>query len=123
MSPLALDIICIVFACVTANHLGLISAVEDVIRHRLPIINCPKCLTFWCTLIYGIVCCDSVAIPILLALSLLASYAAVWLELIECLIDNLYLYIYDKQIKQSAADTPAADSLHDASAGSMPDLQ
>lgn len=46
------DIASIVFACVAMNHLGLISAIETVLRCSLVIVNCVKCLTFWCVLAY-----------------------------------------------------------------------
>lgn len=113
------DMLLILFSCVAANHLGLVAAIEKAISRRLPVINCPKCLSFWATLIYGLltsifgcsVCCDSVAalpsaIPSVLALSFLAAYAAIWLELIMFSIDTLYNSIYDKINKdnQEAAD-------------------
>ena len=110
----------ILFSSVAANHLGLVAAVEEVIRHRLPILNCPKCLTFWATLGYGCsVCCDSIAalpsalpaaLPLLLAQSFLAAYLAIWLELLMFTIDTLYNSIYDKINKyHQKADRETAD--------------
>ena len=99
------DIVCIVFACTTVNHLGLISAIESAIKRRLWIIDCPKCLTFWCMLAYGLSGDGLSANPSylvrLLAISFLAAYSAVWLELIEGLTDKLYDYVY-KQIYPTA---------------------
>ena len=46
------DIAGIVFACVTANHLGLVKAIEDTFEKELPIINCVKCFSFWSVLVY-----------------------------------------------------------------------
>ena len=116
-----IDVASIVFVCVTVNHLGLISAIEEVTGKKLPIVNCPKCLTFWITMGY---CCDQVtaysvswAITIL-ATSFLASYSALWLELLEGYIDTLYIKIYEK-IYNSAADTPASDTDNGHSAGSV----
>lgn len=97
----ALEIASILFSSVAINHLGLVAAVEKVIAHRLPVINCPKCLSFWATLIYGCsVCCDSIAalpsvLPYLLALSLLCAWLAVWLDLAMGIIDHLYIKVYD----------------------------
>ena len=95
------DIACIVFACTTVNHLGLIIAIEGVIRRRLWVIDCPKCLTFWCVLAYGLsgdgFSANPSCLARLLAISFLAAYTAVWLELIEGLTDKLYDYVY-KQI-------------------------
>ena len=108
------DIAAIVFACTTVNHLGLIRAVIGVFfrkRRTLPIVSCPRCLTFWCVLAYGMsgdgaiapvgfssgmTAANPSAVARLLAISLLAAYAATWLELAEGLIDKLYDYIYGK---------------------------
>ena len=90
-----IDIASIVFVCVTMNHLGLITAIESVIKNRLPILNCPKCCTFWSVLLYGLTANHFVEIHELLAISFLASYIALWLELFESLIDTLYLRLYE----------------------------
>ena len=114
----------ILFSSVAANHLGLVAAVEGVIRHRLPILNCPKCLTFWATLTYGcFVCCDSIAalpsvlpavLPRLLAQSFLAAYLAIWLELLMFTIDTLYNRLYDKINKYHQEDGDEADTESDS---------
>ena len=88
------DIAAIVFICVTANHLGLVKAAEDTLHRELKIINCPKCLTWWSSLVYSIAT-SSEPIPSL-AISFLASYCAIWLELLEGSIDKLYSMLYDK---------------------------
>lgn len=92
-----IDIVSIVFASVTVNHLGLVKAVEKAVGVILPVVNCPKCLTFWMTLTY---CCHEATtyrmVITSLAISFLASYVAIWLELIEAYIDTLYLSIYGK---------------------------
>lgn len=93
------DIACIVFVCTAVNHLGLIAAIERVIRHRLPVVNCPKCLTCWSVFAYGIVTVSYVSPQIvarMLAISLLCSYLAIWLELLMYAIDTLYNRIYVK---------------------------
>lgn len=82
----------IVLACTALNHLGLIAAVERVIRRSLPVVNCPKCLTFWSALTYQILTgCHPLQA---LAISLLCSYLAIWLELIMYAIDTLYNRLY-----------------------------
>ena len=111
-----MDIAAIVFASVTVNHLGLIAAFERTIRHRLPILNCPKCLTFWSVLLYGLASGnysppfrEGLGVGLrLLAISILCSYLAVWLELLEGIIDKLYDYVYRKIYP--TADTPDADA-------------
>ena len=104
-----IDIAAIVTVTVTANHLGLIAAAEKVIGHSLPVAGCVKCATFWCVLAYGLsgdiaAACDTSqrlagAIPSAvvrwLAISILCSYLALWLELAEGFIDTIYSRIYD----------------------------
>ena len=94
-----MDIAAIVFVCTAVNHLGLIAAIERVIRHRLPVVNCPTCLTCWSVFAYGIDTVPYVSPQIvarLLAISLLCSYLAIWLELLMYAIDTLYNRIYVK---------------------------
>ena len=94
------DIAAIVFACTAINHLGLIKAIEGVIKREIPIINCPRCLTCWSVMAYGIYVSEInfgnifAALPHLLAISLLCSYLALWLELLMYAIDTLYNRIY-----------------------------
>lgn len=108
-----MDLAAIVFFGVTVNHLRLIAAVERIIRHPLPILNCPKCLTFWSVLICGVAEADSSSFTLhsslrLLATSILCAYLAIWLELLEGIIDKLYLKIYEQIY--TAADTAGADA-------------
>ena len=96
-----MDIAAIVFFCTAVNHLGLIKAIERVIRHRLPVVNCPKCLTFWSMIACGVAEENSSLFTLhsslrLLAISLLCSYLAIWLELLMYAIDTLYNRIYVK---------------------------
>jgi len=124
-----IDVAGIVFVCVTMNHLGLIGKVEEVIGYHIPIVSCPKCCTFWMTLVYG---CDTVttysdrnatkAVITVLATSFLASYLAIWLELAEAYIDTLYLKLYEKIITTNNDDTPAADADSGRSAGTVSEL-
>ena len=96
-----MDIAAIVFFCTAVNHLGLIKAIERVIRHRLPVVNCPRCLTFWSMIACGVAEENSSLFTLhsslrLLAISLLCSYLAIWLELLMYAIDTLYNRIYVK---------------------------
>lgn len=88
------DIVSIVFISVTANHLGLIKAIEETFDRELPIINCCKCLSLWSVLIYSTITSRDVITAF--AVSFLASYSAIWLELLEGFIDTLYQKLYDK---------------------------
>ena len=96
-----IDIAGIVFACVTANHLGLVRAIEEAAHRELRIVNCLKCFSFWSVLAYTAITSRNAITS--LAISFLASYTALWLELLEGFIDFLYLRIYEK-IYQSATD-------------------
>lgn len=114
-----IDIASIVFVCVTANHLGLVKAIEDTFDKELPIINCAKCLSFWSVLTYCCVC--RYAITTTLAISFLSSYLALWLELLEAYIDKLYMKLYEK-IFTTTDDTASADTHDGHSAGSVSEL-
>lgn len=94
-----MDVAAVVFFSTAVNHLGLIAAIERVVHHRLPMVNCPKCLSFWSTFAYGVSGDGQLAappseLPRLLAISILCSYLAIWLELLMYAIDTLYNKIY-----------------------------
>ena len=116
-----IDIACIVFFCVTVNHLGLVKAIEDTFHRELKVANCQKCLTWWSSIVYSIVTLRE-PIPSL-AISILASYIALWLELFEGFIDSLYTKLYEKIYPDSADDTDSEDPDSGHSAGSVPELQ
>ena len=112
------DIACIVFACTAANHLGLVAAVERVISRPIPVVNCPKCLTCWSVMAYcmATVPCTSAqdvlaVLPRLLAISLLCSYLAIWLELLMYAIDTLYnrIYVRIENISQEGRDEDSSE--------------
>ena len=108
------DIALLPLSCVLANHMGLISAVEDLIRHKLPVLNCIKCSTFWVVLFYSIF--SGIDIVLALAISFLSSYEAIWLELFFGFIDRCYEAIYATIYKDSATsaetDTYNTDTSH-----------
>ena len=93
-----MDVAAVVLFSTAVNHLGLIAAIERVIHCKLPVLNCPKCLTFWGTLALGLsgdgMAAHPSALPRLLATSILCSYIAIWLELLMYAIDTLYNRIY-----------------------------
>jgi hypothetical protein len=94
-----MDIAAIVFICTAVNHLELIATIERVIKRSLPVINCPKCFTCWSVMAYCCLCSNGIAAaieeaPRSLAISLLCSYLAIWLELLMYAIDTLYNRLY-----------------------------
>lgn len=115
-----LDIAKIVFVCTAVNHLGLVTAVESAIKHKMPVVNCVKCLTFWAMLMYGCYCIatDRTSAATVLAISFLSAWSAIWLDLAMGIIDKLYLKIY--VTLYSATNETNTDTL--GSDDTMPDV-
>ena len=113
-----IDIASIVFVCVTANHLGLIQAIEEIAKRELPIINCPKCLSCWCVFAYALYNTHDVIVS--LAVSFIASYLALWLELAEGIIDKLYMIIYEKIISTHTNNSSATSADGSNTADTLP---
>ena len=101
------DVLMITFSAVAANHLGMVTAVEDIIRHQLPIVNCPKCAAFWSVLANSIYVSE-INFPNIAA-AFLSAWSAIWLDLLMGIIDKLYIKIYDKIY--STTDTTDSDAL------------
>ncbi|MBR3784011.1 MAG: hypothetical protein IKJ78_06075 [Bacteroidales bacterium] len=97
------DILLLMLSATLANHLGLVEAVEGVLRHKIPVLNCSKCASFWlvllCSLLSGQPLIASVAV------SFLCAYAAMWLELLYGYIDTLYNRLYESIYPKEADDT------------------
>ena len=110
-----IDMAGIVFACTAVNHLGLIQAVEERIDKSIPIVNCHKCLSFWATLAYCVATSTTAGLfsasggsaaalvlsglPLAihaLAISSLAAWLSIWLDLLMGIIDKIYIHIYEK---------------------------
>jgi len=115
-----LDVLLITFSVVAANHLGLVAAVEGVIRHKLPIVNCPKCAAFWSVLAYGCygIAIDRTSIFLTIAVAFLSAWSAVWIDLIMGIIDTVYIKVYDTLF--TTADTTDTDAL--SATDTMPDV-
>jgi hypothetical protein len=76
-----------------ANHLGLVEAVEGVIKHQIPVLRCSKCASFWVVLAYSLLSGQQLIASV--AVSFLCAYAAVWLELLCGYIDTFYIKWYE----------------------------
>lgn len=118
-----LDVLMITFSCVAANHLGLVAAAEGVVRHRLPVVNCPKCAAFWCVLAYGMTVSNIPSFTLrsslaAVAAAFLAAWAAVWLDLFMGITDKLYIKLYDTLYPTTDTTNPDALGAGDA----VPDL-
>lgn len=117
-----IDIACIVIACTAANHLGLITAIEEVTGKRFPILNCCKCASFWAVLIYGcyhMAAYGTCRMVTVLAISFLSAYSAIWLELVMGIVDYYYNKVYGK-IYATSDNAPASDTDEGNSAGTLP---
>lgn len=88
-----IDVAMLVFTAVMINHLGLIEAVEEIIKHDIPIVNCCKCLSFWLVLAYMIF--NGYGVINSIATSFLCAWAATWFELLFGIIDYYYMRIYE----------------------------
>ena len=93
----------ITFSCVAANHLGLVAAIEGVIKHRLPIINCPKCFTYWSLMAYGMFVHENIFVNT--TISFFCAYLAIWLNLLFGISDLLYNSIYDTLFTTTNTDS------------------
>ena len=115
-----IDIASIVFVCVTMNHLGLISAIERATQRKLWIVDCPKCCSCWCVLLYLLYhFVDINNMVTVLAISFICSYLAIWLELFEGYIDTLYIKLYEKIYPDTDNNTTASDTDDGDSAGTV----
>ena len=111
------DVLMIVFSATAANHLGLVAAAESVVRHRLPVLNCPKCAAFWSVIVYGVAVANSSLFTLhsslqILAAAFLSAWSAIWLDLLMGIIDKLYIKVYDTFYPTT--DTTDADALDTA---------
>ena len=101
-------VIAVAFIAVAINHMGLVAAVEKVIRHPLPVVDCVKCLTFWSVL--ACLLSSRYAVIPSVAMTLAFSYMALWMELLWGLVDKLYMKCYEKIVSDSAAGEASAGS-------------
>ena len=94
------DVAMLVFAAVMINHLGLIEAVENIIKHKIPVVNCCKCLSFW--LVFAYMLFNGYNVINSVAMSFLCAWLATWFELLLGVIDNYYLRIYENICTKTA---------------------
>lgn len=111
----------IVFSCVAANHLGLVGAVERLVGRSLPIINCPKCLTFWAVCLYS---AFRTTLTDAVAIAFICAYSATWLELGMYYVDTIYMLYYGKITdKRTAYNQTAATAGGDDTESAVPRLR
>lgn len=91
------EVAMIMFSCVMAIHMELVDAVLKVLRiqdRNIPIIRCPKCLTFHAVLWYLVSTGANVILAV--ATAFLTSYIAIWFDLFLGLMDVWYEDIYNR---------------------------
>jgi hypothetical protein len=97
-----LNVLLLVLSCTLANHMGLVEAIEGVIKHKIPILNCSKCASWWSVLIYSLFVGRAVIASV--AVSFICAYIAVWLELLFGFIDVIHNEIYESIYAEKADD-------------------
>lgn len=90
------EVVAIAFSCVMFIHLGLVDALLRVygIEDKVPIVTCPKCLTFWSVLWFLVLSGNNIIHSI--AIAFLTSYCAIWFDLLLGIMDVLYENIYNR---------------------------
>lgn len=102
------DAALVVVSCVLFIQMGLSSAVQEVLKVRLSLLSCPKCLTMWTAmavlLAHGHGLLESTAV------SFLSAYSALWLALLYDALAVAYNKLYEQISKTtgSAEDTAPA---------------
>lgn len=81
--------------------------------------NCPKCLSFWATTLYGLLHCAP--LPALFATSFLCAWMAMWLDMGMGVTDIIYEHIYEK-IYTSKDDEATAKEPTGNPCNRMPEL-
>ena len=92
-----IEVVAITFSCVMFIHLGLVDAILGVYgveEKNVPIITCPKCLTFWSVLAYLFLTKHNIIQSV--ATSFLASYITIWFDLLLGIMDMWYEELYRK---------------------------
>ena len=87
----------IMFSCVMSIHMELVDAVLEVLRlqnRHIPVIQCPKCLTFHIVLWFLVFTGHNIIAS--LATAFFLSYIAIWLDLFLGLMDYYYEHIYKR---------------------------
>ena len=108
----------IMASCVLFIGMGLEAEIERILSCRFKVLSCPKCLTFWSVLIFGVVTGHGMVETI--AVSFLFSYTALWLSLLCDELTLLYNEIYETITKQTEGDSAATEASRDKDAAQDP---
>ena len=103
------EVALITIACVLFVCMGLSDAIQSAVGIRIPVVSCPKCLTFWSVLLW---CVWREASPaVCVATSFICAYSALWLSLVHDALSVLYNKLYE--LLSETSDAEAADPATD----------
>lgn len=84
----------IALSCVLFVGMGLSGAIQETLHFKSRILSCPKCITFWCVLLYNLI---AGARPVeAVAVSFISAYAALWAALLLDSVTIIYNWFYEK---------------------------
>lgn len=87
--------IVVMIGATMSQHLGLVEAIEKVVRK---IVVCPMCFTFWsCIIILLVNSCNPI---IAMLLSLTVAYFSNWFVIVMIIMQQLYDRLWQKVNKQ-----------------------
>lgn len=95
-------------SCVLFIGMGLEAEVERILSCRFSILSCPKCLTFWSVMVFGVIAGHGLLETI--AVSFLSSYAALWLSLLCDELTTIYNKIYETINEQTDGDSEDSEA-------------
>lgn len=90
-----LGMVSIFVSCVLFIHMGLGEAICETLHIDFIIFKCVKCMTFWTMLIFSLIF-TKITWSACIAVSFLASYAALWADLALSKIAKIYDNEYEK---------------------------
>lgn len=102
------EVALITISCVLFVQMGLSEAIQKVLHLDLQIASCPKCLTWWTSLVYSVIFGYGLLESV--AASFIASYAASWIALVYDALAVFYNYLYEQISKESDASKAAAQT-------------
>lgn len=90
-------------ACVLFVNMGLSDAIQEFVGFHSRILSCPKCLTFWTTLVFLLF--NRYSIPVAVGTSFLLSYLALWADLGLSALNRIYNELYNQISKPKTRKT------------------
>lgn len=100
------EVALITVSCVLFIQMGLSNAIQEVLHINLPIVSCPKCLTWWTCFLFLVGYRYDLVLSV--ATSFIASYCALWLTMLYDALALLYNYIYE-QITKTQGTSEASE--------------